>query len=85
MTLARNGRHLVVDIHCHLNIPAAEEMMRPHIAAHAFHAFSCAASDEVNRQHFRQIGPKLNDIDERIADMDRANDRKFLAEMQRAC
>jgi len=45
--------------------------MRPHIAAHAFHAFSCAASDEVNRQQFRQIGPKLNDIDERIADMDR--------------
>jgi aminocarboxymuconate-semialdehyde decarboxylase len=64
-------KRFVVDIHCHLNIPAADELMRPHVAAHSFHAFSCAASDEVNRQQFRQIGPRLNLIDERIEDMDR--------------
>ena len=64
-------KRFVVDIHCHLNIPAADELMRPHVAAHSFHAFSCPASDEVNRQQFRQIGAKLNVIDERIADMDR--------------
>jgi aminocarboxymuconate-semialdehyde decarboxylase len=69
--IARNGKNLVVDIHCHLNIPAADELMRPHLSQHAFHAFSCPASDEVNRQQFRQIGPKLNIIDERIAEMDR--------------
>ena len=71
MLMARKGKSLVVDIHCHLNVPAADELMRPHIAAHSFHAFGCPASDEVNRQQFRQIAPKLNVIDERIADMDR--------------
>src|SRR5690242_12742526 len=64
-------KSLVIDIHCHLNIPAADELMRPHVSAHSFHAFSCPASDEVNRQQFRQIGPKLNVIDARLADMDR--------------
>jgi len=64
-------KSLVIDIHCHLSIPAADELMRPHVAAHSFHAFSCPASDEVNRQQFRQIGAKLNVIDARIADMDR--------------
>jgi aminocarboxymuconate-semialdehyde decarboxylase len=64
-------KRFVVDIHCHLNIPAADELMRPHVAAHTFHAFSCPASDEVNRQQFRQIAGKLNVVDERIADMDR--------------
>ena len=30
-TMARsNGRHVVIDIHCHLAIPAADAMMRPH-------------------------------------------------------
>jgi aminocarboxymuconate-semialdehyde decarboxylase len=64
-------KRFVVDIHCHLNIPAADDLVRPHISAHSFHAFSCPASDDVNRQQFRQIGLKLNLIDERIADMDR--------------
>jgi aminocarboxymuconate-semialdehyde decarboxylase len=62
---------LVVDIHCHLNIPAADEFARPHLAQHAFHAFSSPASDEVNRRQFQQIGRTLNVIDERLADMDR--------------
>jgi aminocarboxymuconate-semialdehyde decarboxylase len=64
-------KSLVIDIHCHLNIPAADELMRPHVAAHSFHQFSCPASDEVNRQQFRQIGPQLTVIDARIAYMDR--------------
>jgi hypothetical protein len=33
--IARKGRSLVVDIHCHLGIPAAEELMRPHMAGRA--------------------------------------------------
>lgn len=70
-TIRSKGKSLVVDIHCHLNVPAADELMRPHLAQHAFHAFSSPASDEVNRQQFRQIGAKLNVIDERIGDMDR--------------
>jgi aminocarboxymuconate-semialdehyde decarboxylase len=71
MRVGKNGKSLIVDIHCHLNIPAADELMRPHVSAHSFHAFSSPASDEVNRNQFRQIGAKLNNIDERLGEMDR--------------
>jgi aminocarboxymuconate-semialdehyde decarboxylase len=67
----QKGKTLVVDIHCHLNVPAADELMRPHVTAHSFQAFSSPASDEVNRNQFRQIAGKLNVIDERIGEMDR--------------
>lgn len=68
----RNGRHKVIDIHCHLAIPAADVMMRPHQdpAAISINSFSSPASDEVNRRQFAQIGRKLSSIDEHIADMD---------------
>src|SRR5262249_50864482 len=69
--ITRQGKSFVVDIHCHLNIPAADELMRPHLSPHPFSAFSCEATDEVNRQQFRQLAPKLNVIDERIGEMDR--------------
>ena len=69
--IARKGRNLVVDIHCHLSIPAADELMRPHMAGRAsFDTFSSPSSQEVNRQQFQAIGRKLNVIDERIAEMD---------------
>jgi aminocarboxymuconate-semialdehyde decarboxylase len=64
-------KRFVVDIHSHLNIPAADALVRPHLSGHLFHAFSCPATDEVNRQLFREIGAKLNVVDARIADMDR--------------
>jgi aminocarboxymuconate-semialdehyde decarboxylase len=68
----RNGKSLVVDIHCHLNIPEADELMRPHLAGHlSLHSFSSPASDACNRQLFQRIGRKLNVIEERITDMDR--------------
>ncbi len=68
----RNGRHTVIDIHCHLAIPAADGMMRPHQnpAAISINSFSSPASDEVNRRQFAQMGKKLASIDEHIADMD---------------
>ncbi len=71
-TLKRGGRHAVIDIHCHLAIPAADALMRPHQnpAAISINSFSSPASDEVNRRQFAQIGPKLASIDHRIADMD---------------
>ena len=66
------GKSLVVDIHCHLNVPAADELMRPHVAGQlSIQSFSCPATDATNRQQFQRIGRKLNVIDERIADMDR--------------
>jgi len=72
LRLRRGGKSLVVDIHCHLNIPAAEELMRPHLAGQlSIQTFSCAATDDTNRRQFQRIGRTLNVIDERIPDMDR--------------
>jgi aminocarboxymuconate-semialdehyde decarboxylase len=70
--ISRNRKSLVVDIHCHLNIPAADELMRPHLAGQlSIHTFSCAATDDTNRKQFERIGRTLNVIDERLAYMDR--------------
>jgi aminocarboxymuconate-semialdehyde decarboxylase len=61
-----------VDIHCHLNIAAADELMRPHMAGQlSIHTFSSPPTDETNRQQFQRIGRTLNSADERIAEMDR--------------
>ena len=72
-TLKRNGRHAVIDIHCHLSIPAADALIRPHQpppGAVTINSFSSPASDEVNRRQFAGIGRKLGSIDDRLADMD---------------
>lgn len=72
LRLERRGKSLVVDIHCHLNVPAADEFARPYLVQqHAFHAFTSDASEEVNRKQFQRIGRTLNVIDERLAEMDR--------------
>jgi aminocarboxymuconate-semialdehyde decarboxylase len=66
------GRHLVVDIHAHLNVAAAEARIRedmPHLPRGL--PFSCAASDAVNARMFAEIGPRLNGVAQRIEDMDR--------------
>lgn len=68
----QKGRHLVVDIHAHLNVAAAEASLRqvmPDLPRGL--PFSCPASDSVNQQMFASIGPKLNGVSERLMDMDR--------------
>lgn len=72
LTVSQRGEHLVVDIHAHMNIVAADELVRaamPELPRGL--PFSCPASDEVNARMFKKIGPKLNGITERLADMDR--------------
>ncbi len=70
--IGARGKRRVVDIHCHLNIPAAEELMRPHMAGQlSIQTFSCAATDDTNRRQFQRIGRTMNVIDERIPEMDR--------------
>lgn len=67
----RRGRELVVDIHCHLNVAAAEAMIRAEIADPPNPlAFTSDASKKVNGKLFAAIGPKLNGVEQRIADMD---------------
>lgn len=67
----QRGRHLVVDIHCHLNVAAADSYVRANVAnmPDPF-AFSSLASNRVNAQMFAEIAPRLNGIDQRLADMD---------------
>lgn len=72
LRIKRGGRTQVIDIHCHLNIPAADAVLRPHATASAMAQFSSPQSDAVNRQLFAQIGPKLNAIEAHLVDMDAA-------------
>jgi aminocarboxymuconate-semialdehyde decarboxylase len=66
------GQHLVVDIHCHLAVPAAEAQIREAIPDFSFRMpFSSPASDAVTGKLFAAIGPTLNGVEERLIDMDR--------------
>jgi aminocarboxymuconate-semialdehyde decarboxylase len=70
--VSARGKHLVVDIHCHLGIAAADAMVRAAMPnAPSALAFSSPATDKVNAALFASIGPKLNGIEARLADMDR--------------
>ncbi len=66
------GRHLVVDIHCHLGIPAADALVQSRYPGPppGINDFTSPKTMEVNRAQFATIGPKLNGIDTRLADMD---------------
>lgn len=69
--VVRRGKHLVVDIHCHLNIAAAEGLIRSQIENPPSPlAFMSDASKAVNAKLFAQIGPRLNGVGQRLADMD---------------
>lgn len=67
----KKGRHLAVDIHAHLNVAAAETTLRqamPDLPKGL--PYSCPASDAVNARMFAAIGPKLNGVEARLAEMD---------------
>lgn len=68
----QRGRHLVVDIHAHLNVAAADDAVRAAIPGLPRGLpFSCPASDAVNGRMFAAIGARLNGVAERLEDMDR--------------
>lgn len=70
--VSARGRHLVVDIHCHIGIDAAEGHMRAHMdEPPPAMPFTSLASQKVNGALFAAIAPKLGGVEERIADMDR--------------
>lgn len=71
--VSARGRHLVVDIHCHLNVAAADAVINAAMPDRsAGMPFTSVASATVNSTMFRTIGAKLNGVAERIADMDKA-------------
>jgi aminocarboxymuconate-semialdehyde decarboxylase len=63
----------IVDIHCHRECSAAAEMMKAEAERVGFAALSFGSelTKEVNRQQLVDIKPKMQSLDERIADMDR--------------
>src|SRR5687768_9352451 len=64
------GEQLVVDIHCHLNIGAADTLIRSEIPNPPNPLPGSPLSQQVNARLFAAIGPRLNGIDQRIVDMD---------------
>lgn len=66
------GANLVVDIHCHLNVRSADELLRAEVPnpPHPM-AFMSGDSKQVNGKLFAEIGQKLHGVDDRVADMDR--------------
>jgi len=69
--LKKDGTTRIIDIHCHLNVPAAGAVLQPYAAgSNALSQFSSPKTDAVNRELFAQIGKKLSSIDEHIKDMD---------------
>ena len=67
------GKHLVVDIHCHLGIPAADAIVQAKYPGPppGINDFTSPKTMEVNRAQFAAIGRTLNTLDTRLADMDR--------------
>ena len=69
--VSQRGRHLVVDIHCHLNVAAAETLIRSQISDVPDPLpFTSATSKAVNQKLFAAIGPSLNGVTQRLKDMD---------------
>ncbi|MGH8259531.1 MAG: amidohydrolase family protein [Steroidobacteraceae bacterium] len=66
----RGGTTRVIDIHAHLAVPAADNVLRPHAAQAAAFTFSSPDSDAVNRELFARIGAKLHSIEAHLRDMD---------------
>jgi aminocarboxymuconate-semialdehyde decarboxylase len=72
ITVSKKGKNLVVDIHCHLNVKAADAIVQAKYPGPppGIHEFSSAKSNEVNKAQFCTIGATLNNINLRIKDMD---------------
>jgi aminocarboxymuconate-semialdehyde decarboxylase len=68
--VAARGQHLVVDIHCHLNIAAADALIRAEMPDAPNPLPTSPLSAEVNARVFAEIGPKLNGVEQRLVDMD---------------
>ena len=71
--VSKGSSSKVVDIHCHRECAPAAEMMKVEAERVGFGALSFGSelTKEVNQQQLVDIKPKMQSLDERIADMDR--------------
>jgi len=67
------GRHLVVDLHCHLGVPAADTLVQAKYPGPTpgINDFTSPSTTAVNRAQFAAIGRTLSGTEQRLADMDR--------------
>src|ERR1700687_1877511 len=71
--VSARGKHLIVDIHCHLGVPVANAVIQGKYPGPppGIGDFSSKLTNEVTGKQFAAIGPKLNSVDGRLSDMDR--------------
>src|SRR5262245_11643667 len=70
--MKRNGKTKIIDIHCHMGVPAANAAAKPPpLEANPLAQFTTPLTEQVNVAQFAAIGAQLNGIDARLADMDR--------------
>ena len=64
---------IAVDIHCHISTPEVEPLVRDLLTPEKdpFIRFATAETQQINRQQFAALLPKLTDPQERLKDMDR--------------
>jgi len=64
---------IAVDIHCHISTPEVEPLVRELLTPEKdpFIRFATAETQQINRQQFAALLPKLTDPQERLKDMDR--------------
>jgi aminocarboxymuconate-semialdehyde decarboxylase len=69
----RGKRDLCVDIHCHVHVPAADEMVKHLMTPDREPAgrFSNALSRETNRKQMENVRQSLTSVDTRLRDMDK--------------
>jgi aminocarboxymuconate-semialdehyde decarboxylase len=66
-------RPFCVDIHCHVHVPAADEMVKPLVVPGREPAqrFSNELSRETNRKQMENVWSCLTSVDQRLRDMDK--------------
>ncbi|MEL1251169.1 amidohydrolase family protein [Aurantiacibacter gilvus] len=71
-TFSRRGQHFVVDIHCHLHVREADEMIQAESPSSfgAHMKFTSPKTIEVNRAQFMGLA-RRGGVENRLADMDR--------------
>ena len=71
-SVSNANKHFTVDIHCHVHVPAADEMLAdPSVADQAkLYKEANALTGEINRAQHQGIIPKLTEPAVRLADMD---------------
>jgi aminocarboxymuconate-semialdehyde decarboxylase len=68
----KQDRPLVVDFHCHLVVPEAEALTKPHQPAipEPTHLYSSQETRKVNLEMLSNIRPQLTSVERRLSDMD---------------